>query len=367
MFTMSTGLKKVGAIAMSVLCALGTFAGSSTAQQSSYESQATAALNWMKTQQQPDGSFAGFGTGSTVDALLAIIAAGESPASYSKGGNTPISFLESKVADLTKTPGSAGKLLIVAATLNGNATFGGTDLVGVINSSYDAGTGHYGQDALGHAFAMLGLHAAGQQVPAAAVAYLKGTQTPEGGWAFSGDTAAGAADTNTTAVVLQALAAVGATKTERDVVNKAITYLGSQQNADGGFPYQKVGGPDSESDVNSTAYVAQALLTTGNTRMAAEALTFVASLQKPNGAFQWKQSEPDDNAGATYQAVPALLGASLVFPRPSLATDPTAIDRPVPGMPITGSPIDELWGALAAMSALVLGAGVLARRKATAR
>ncbi|HEX8598427.1 MAG TPA: prenyltransferase/squalene oxidase repeat-containing protein [Chloroflexia bacterium] len=367
MFTQATRLKKAGAIAMSVLCVLGAFTNGAAAQQGSYESQATAALNWMKTQQQPDGSFAGFGAGSTVDAVLAIIAAGQSPASFSNGGNTPISFLESKVADLTKTPGSAGKLLIVAATLNGNSTFGGTDLVGIINGSYDPATGHYGQDALGHAFAMLGLHAAGQQVPAATLEYLKGTQTPEGGWAFSGDTAAGASDTNTTAVVLQALTAVGATKTEPDVLNKAIAYLGSQQNADGGFPYQKVGGPDSESDGNSTAYVAQALLTTGNTQMAAEALTFVASLQKPNGAFQWKQSEPDDNAGATYQAVPALLGASLVFPRPSLATDPTAIDRPVPGMPTTGSPIDELLGALAGISALALGVGVLARRKATAR
>ncbi|MEA2574984.1 MAG: hypothetical protein QOH93_2282, partial [Chloroflexia bacterium] len=313
MSIMSMKLKKIGAIAMSALCVLATFAGSAAAQ-GSYQARATAALNWMKTQQQPDGSFAGLGAGSTVDAVLAIIAAGQSPASYANGGNTPITFLESKVADLTKTPGGAGKLLIATATLNGNSTFGGTDLAAVINSSYDPATGHYGKDALGHAFAMLGLHAAGQTIPPAAVEFLKSTQTPEGGWGFSGDTAAGSADTNTTAVVLQALVATGAPKTDPNVVKRAVTYLDSQQNADGGFPYQKVGGPDSESDVNSSAYVAQAMLSLINTTMADQALDFIVSVQKPSGAFQWKKSEPDDNAGATYQAVPAVLGASLAFP-----------------------------------------------------
>ena len=366
MSTMATRFRKIGAVTMSALCVIGMLGGSALAQ-SRYESQAKSALTWMRSQQQPDGSFAGFGAGSTVDAALAIIAAGESPSAYSIGGNTPVTFLESKVVDLTKTPGSAGKLLVLAASLNsGSGTFGGVDLINVINSSYDAGTGHYGKDAIGHAFAMLGLHAAGQQIPAAAIAFLKSVQTPEGGWAFSGDTAAGAADTNTTAVVLQALAIVGATKTEPDVIKKAVTYLSSQQNADGGFPYQKVGGPDSESDVNSTAYVAQALLTTSNTTMADQALAFIVSVQKPNGAFQWKKSEPDDNAGATYQAVPALLGASLAFPNPTLAADPTA-SQPVPGMPTTGSPVADLLGALAGMAALALGVGVIARRKALVR
>jgi hypothetical protein len=365
MTTLATRMKKIGAVSLSVLCVLGTFAGGATAQ-GKYQGQATAALNWMKTQQQPDGSFPGFGAGSTLDAVLAIMAAGQSPASYSNGGNTPVTFLESKVGDLTKTPGSTGKLLIVAGNLNGNGTFGGVDLTAVINSSYDPATGHYGQDALGHAFAMLGLHAAGQTIPPAAVEYLKGTQTPEGGWAFTGDTAAGAADTNTTAVVIQALQAAGAAGTEPDLLKKAVTYITSQQNPDGGFPYQKVGGPDSESDVNSSSYVAQAMLSLGNTTIADQTLAYIASLQKPDGAFQWKQSEPDDNAGATYQAVSALLQTTLVTPLPG-APSQGETSGPVPGMPTTGSPVGDLLGALAGIAALALGAGVLARRGAQSR
>lgn len=361
MFTLATNLKKVGAVSTSALLAIVTLAGGAAAQ-SQYDGAAKSALNWMKTQQQPDGSFAGFGAGSTIDAVLAIMAAGESPSSYSNGGNTPVSFLESKVADLTKTPGSTGKLLVMAGHLNGSSTFGGVDLLNVVNQSYDASTGHYGQDVIGHAFVMLGLHAAGQEIPARAVDFLRSTQTAEGGWAFSGDTAAGAADTNTTAVVVQALAAAGATKTQPDVVERALAYLRTQQNPDGGFSYQKVGGLDDESDVNSTAYVAQAFYTVSTGPEGDRAAAYIASLQKSNGAFQWKKSEPDDNAGATYQAVPALLRASLVFPNAAMqgGTDPAT----VPGMPTTGSPIAELLGALAALAALVTGAGVLARRKA---
>lgn len=365
MSTLATGMKKIGAVSMSVLCVLGTFAGGAAAQ-GRYQGQATAALNWMKTQQQPDGSFAGFGAGSTLDAVLAIMAAGQSHSSYSIGGNTPITFLESKVAEFTRNPGSAGKLLIVTGNLNGNGTFGGVDLVGLINSSYDPATGHYGGDALGHAFAMLGLHAAGQTIPSAAVEYLKGTQTPEGGWAFTGDTAPGAADTNTTAVVIQALQAAGAANTQPDLLKKAVTYIDSQQNPDGGFPYQKVGGPDSESDVNSSSYVAQAMLSLGNTTIAGQALAFIASLQKPDGAFQWKPSEPDDNAGATYQAVSALLQTTLVAPLPGTASQGGA-SSPVPGMPTTGNPVGDLLGTLAALATLALGAGVLVRRGAQGR
>src|ERR1043166_741494 len=96
-------------------------------------------------------------------------------------------------------------------------------------------------DAIGHAFVMLGLHAAGQTIPPKAVQYLESTQSADGGWAFSGDTKPGGADTNTTAVAVQALVAAGVLESD-PAMQKARAYLISQQNAsDGGFPYQKGG------------------------------------------------------------------------------------------------------------------------------
>jgi prenyltransferase beta subunit len=236
-------------------------------------------------------------------------------------------------------------------------SFGGVNLLDAISSNYSA-DGHYGKDAIGHAFAMLGLKAAGQPVPPKAAQYLMGVQTPEGGWAFSGDTKAGGADTNTTAVVVQALVAAGTSETD-PVMTKAEEYLLSQENAsDGGFPYQKGGEFGSDSDVNSTAYVVQAMHYLGEKR----GLGFILSMQKPNGAFQWTSAQPEDNPGATYQAITAILGATLIDPKGNFATVPSG---PEPGMPTTGS-ADTLLAALgvAAAGMLALASGVALRRRA---
>lgn len=366
-------IRKTGAAWAAGLIALASFVGVGVGvahAQTTYTDAAQKALTWVKTQQQPDGSFAGFGAGSTVDALLAIVAAGQDPAAWASGGNTPLDFLRSKAGELAKTPGGAGKLLIVVGALGQDPmSFGGVNLVDAVNGSYDAGTGHYGKDAIGHAFAILGLTAAKQQVPAKSIDFLKSTQTSDGGWAFSGDTKAGGADTNTTAVVVQALVAAGAAGPDNSLtVKMAVTYLVSQQNADGGFAYQKNDPTNNESDVNSTAYVAQAMHALGNTTMYEQAAKFMASLQKPDGAFQWKKSEPDDNAGATYQAIPALLGATLAQP----SAPPSGGGQPEPGtsepgMPSTGSGTDEAVPALAALAMLAVGSGLAARRRVAAR
>jgi hypothetical protein len=320
----------------------------------------------MKTQQQPDGSFAGFGAGSTMDAVLAIVAAGQDPASYAQGGNTPISFLESKTADIVKAPGGAGKLLHVVETLSMDGkSFGGINLVDTINSTYNAGTGQYGPDVIGHAYSLLGLTAAGESVPDKAIAFLDSMQTPENGWSFSGEKGPGAADTNTTSVVVQTYVALGVNdQSHQHMLRAAWLYLMSQQNPDGGFPYQQGGEFGSESDVNSTSYVIQALLSVGGTEDAVKPMQYLLSLQKPNGAFQWKQSEPDDNAGATYQAVPALLGATLAAP--TGAKTPTN-PAPQPGMPRTGGNDASSIIALAALSALALGTGIITKRRVVAR
>ncbi len=357
MFTLPTKLREAGVASMAALCVLGAFAGSAAAAQD-YHNEANAALAWVRGQQQLDGSFQGFGVGSTVDAALAIVAAGQDPASYSQSGNTPVTFLEGKVSDLAKTPGGAGKLLILARALAraGKPFNGVKSLQAALDAGYNPQTGQYGKDVIGHAFALLG-SAALESVPPGAVRFLESRQTVDGGWAFSGETGAGDADTNTTAVAVQALLAVGGT--DAGVLRRAQGYLASQQNPDGGYPYQKGGENGSESDANSTAYVIQALTALGADT--ARPMAFLASLQNPSGAFKYQASQPEDNAGATYQAVPALLGATLAAPRPGEAAQGPGVS---PGMPSTGG--DNPLPALAALAALLFGAGAALRRKAVA-
>lgn len=368
---MYSGVSKLRSMGISLLVAISVISSAGAALAATpYTDAANKALGWMKTQQQPDASFAGFGAGSTIDAVFAMIAAKQDPSNYtSQGGNTPISFLQSKVADLTKTPGSAGKLLLAVSALGMDGkSFGGVNLIDVVNKSYDAKSGQYGKDVIGHAFAVLGLSTAGQPVPSEALAFLERTQGSEGGWAFSGDTSPGMADTNTTAVVIQAFVAQG--KSSNASLKKAESYLVSQQNADSGFPFQKANADNSESDVNSTAYVVQALIAMGNTTAANKGLDFIVSLQKPSGAFQWKKSEADDNAGATYQAIPALLGLTLASFSGAVSTSPPTVEPPVegqqPGMPTTGQGDTSPIAVIAAFGALILSVGVVARRRALA-
>ena len=352
----------------------GAFAAPPT---SPYSDSATKALKWIGTQQAPDGSFAGFGAGSTVDAVLAVIAANGNPAAYANA----VTFLQSNAGAISKTAGGAGKLLIAVSALGQNSkSFGGVDLVGSINATYGiSATGRYGPDALGHAFAILGLHAAGEPLPADAITQLEVLQASDGGWAFTGDTTPGAADTNTTAVAVQALIAAGATG---NALDKAAAYLAGQQNDDGGWPYQKGGQFGSESDVNSTAYVVQAMLALKNTALAEAGQTYILSMQNPSGAFPYQKSQPDDNPGATYQAIAALLGATMIAPKPAaVASAPSPTSVPVatatsnpaaptpaaPGMPITGAGSDWLPIAALMLAAFALSATGLAIRKATTK
>ncbi len=359
------GIGKAAVAWLAALMLLITSAGAALADTSTTNSQAASkAITWVHTQQQPDGSFAGFGAGSTVDAVLAIVAAGQDPASFTQSGKTPVAFLQSSAKDIAKTAGGAGKLLIAAHALGMDPkSFGGVDLIGAIQATYGiSATGQYGGSTIDSAFAILGLHAAGQTVPAEAIQRLESLQTPEGGWSFSGDTTTKSADTNTTSVVLQALIAEGIDKTNGNVIKLAVTYLAAQQNQDGGWPYQQGGAFGSDSDVNSTSYVVQAMLALQNLTIAEAGQKFLLSLQNTSGAFAYQKSQPDDNAGATYQAVPALLGATFLDTQPASAPAPVV----TPGMPTTGNSVDLPLAAFGLLSALAsIGIGVAARRKAT--
>ncbi|MFJ2746047.1 prenyltransferase/squalene oxidase repeat-containing protein [Streptomyces sp. NPDC087440] len=104
----------------------------------------------------------------------------------------------------------------------------------------------------------------GVQPAAKAVDWLVGQQCGDGGFAsFRAETgkdkdcdAKLVRDTNATATALQALKAVGG---QDAAVKKAVGWLKSVQNADGGWPYN----PGMPSDANSTALVTGALVDAG--------------------------------------------------------------------------------------------------------
>jgi hypothetical protein len=279
-----------------------------------YTDAALGTLGWIATQQQADGSFAGFGAGNTADAVFAICAVGGDPNGFLVEGNSPVSYLAANVDTLTSTTGGTAKTILAAVCANKDPrSFAGLDLVAEIEGTVDSTSGQYGSDLSGHAFAMLALKGTNRPIPDTAVSWLRTAQTPEGGWGWDGTPSSGNADTNSTSLAIQGLVAAGVPTSDTAIQN-AIAYLHTQQNDDGGFPYANPSSWGTETDANSTAYVIQGLVAAGEdpegsswTVKSNNPMTALLSLRLSSGAFLWQAAIPGENALATYQAVPAMM------------------------------------------------------------
>jgi hypothetical protein len=175
--------------------------------------------------------------------------------------------------------------------------------------------GIHGDDLYDHALVLIALVSAGEPVSDAALEPLRETQGADGGWAFDGSTEPGAADSNTTALVIQALAASG--RAPDPMVEAALGFLHTLQAPDGsGFAY----GPADPlvADANSTALVTQALIATGEDPSSPDwgspALA-LAAFQLPSGGFRYMAADEEANLLATVQAIPALAGLPLPVAR----------------------------------------------------
>jgi hypothetical protein len=224
------------------------------------------AIEYLQTQQSAaNGSIP---EGSSTDSVseqyaIGAAAAGYDPKALRHGsGPSVMTYLTTQAASACATAGGCGLLIqaVVAAHLN-PSSFGGVNLVTKLKGMNKAGV--YGDgEAFTESLAIQGLVAAGQTVPAAAVHDLVAAQDSDGGWDYllikndpNGSTNFDTSDTNSTAMVLMALNAAGT----RSRNASALAWLHTQQDGDGGFPYQAGAGTDPD----STALVLQGLLATG--------------------------------------------------------------------------------------------------------
>ncbi|MGL4650307.1 MAG: prenyltransferase/squalene oxidase repeat-containing protein, partial [Caldilineaceae bacterium] len=176
-----------------------------------------------------------------------------------------------------------------------------------VGATFDEATGAFGPSNGAHVWGMLGTLAVDELLPDAAVATLLAAQEAGGGWEWQPGFGP---DSNTTSLAVQALVAAGEPVSATAVVS-GLAYLKSTQQSNGGFAYDAVSGTGS--DANSTAYVLQALAAAGETPTSAAwtvegatAVDFLLSLQLEDGAFEW-QAGSGANAFATQQVVAALL------------------------------------------------------------
>lgn len=359
-------------LALALLAAL-LLAPAARAAQVAPAEAAARALDWVRAQQQPDGSFPGFGPGDTADAVVAFVAAGEDPAALKTGDASALDYLAAQAASYAASgPGGAAKLIMAAVAAGEDPTsFGGVNLLEQLGASYDPATGQYGPDVYGHTLAMLAVRAAGASPSPAAVARLLALQLEDGGWSFDG-TAETGSDTNTTSLAVMAL--VGQRQAD-GARARAMAYLKDQQNDDGGFPYSQSSPFGGDSDANSTAAAIQAIVAAGQDPESdawspggTSPLEALAALQNASGALRFQAGQADDNALATYQAIPALLGKALPVATASVSGAAAMVAPAAPaggaGLPTTGAPAELPAAALALLGLALLALGLGARRAA---
>ena len=327
---------------------------------------ASRAIEYLQAQQS--GSDGSIPVGSSTAAVSEEYAIGAAAAGYDPnalrhgGGPSVMAYLAAHAASACAAAGACGELIqaVVAAGLNPGA-FGGVNLLTTLGHFYNSSSGAFGTvSAFTQALAVQGLVAASQPVPVAAIHLLVIRQDSDGGWGYllAKDNPNAPSDTNSTAMVLMALDAAGFHSRDAG----ALAWLHTQQDSDGGFPYQAGFGTDPD----STALVLQALLGSGQNPNAPawtiaghSPLAELIATQDSNGGFNYPGTPTDPFT--TAQVPPALArtgyplrcgnaacfapGTVLTGPPPSPTPRPTATPRPTsaglvtPAQPaITGSP-----------------------------
>ena len=341
--------------------------------------QDEAALTWLRGFQQADGGFTngyadGSDLGATTEVMLAAAAAGQDCSMWlSSAGNSPLDYLAAQVKQgaVTDAAGLSRTLLAAVATGQDPRNFGGKNLVQALLATPDKASNRFGDSLYAHAYAMLALHNAGEPIPQSAIDLLKTQIADDGAWSLFGGPTPGLADTNTTALAIQALVAVG----ERDAANGALPYFQRMQNADGGFPYQKPSDWGTDTDANSTAVVVQALYALGEPmgNWAASGTDPLGALlalwDASSGGYYWQAVVPFANIMASAQAVQAAEGMNLVSlavvgaaraPQ-AVAVAPAGISD-VPLLPATGGFVVP-GSALIFAGLLMMSAGLVLKKR----
>jgi LPXTG-motif cell wall-anchored protein len=204
-----------------------------------------------------------------------------------------------------------------------------------------------------HGYALMAMRAASGPLDSTSFAWLYDQQCADGSWmpyrsdvrvpcAFNPALFVGP-DTNSTAVAVEALAAY---PDAAGSFTRGLSWLDAQQNADGGWGFY----PGDPSDPNSTALVVQALAAAGKLTDAAftdksaspqaALLAFQLTCDRPaadRGALTYPGSSNAANSFATAQGVPALAGKSFPLTAQTLAAGVPAIPCEVPTTTTTTS------------------------------
>lgn len=278
-------------------------------------------LTWLQSRQSiTNGGYSGIG--AAVETLLAIGANHIAANEWRRGATAPSLadyVIGNSAAYARNSAAGAGKLAVALAAADLCLPAGTLTPQG----HYSPTLGAYSKQSGPQSWAILGAVAISETVPAPASSFLKQAQQTNGGWEWA---PGWGADTNATALAIQALVATGEPISASTVIS-GLAFVQAAQKDDGGFAYDLT--VAATSDGNSTAYVVQALLAAGEdpvgtrwTISNSNPISYLLNLQLPDGSLQW-QPQTGTNQLATQQAIPALLGRSYPVQRRLIQACPT--------------------------------------------
>jgi prenyltransferase beta subunit len=308
-------------------------------------------VRYLQDVQNVDGGFGGEpGAESDPDfsawVALALTAAGINPQDQAQvGGVDAYTYLTEHANELTLTTDFERVLLVVDASGTSPHDFAGVDLVDQIlgrqltETSEEGGFVHKAEEHTAGIndtiFAILALspiqEPAVREAVGRAASWLEDEQNPGGSWpAYCPKTAVTTCaksgpergEVDMTGAAIEALNAAG--RHDTPVQREAFEYLHEAQDPDGGFPEYP---GESEPNVASTAWAAQAIWSAGQSPEAwvgtagGEPLSYMASMQQPDGHIRFKEKEESLGVWMTAYVAPAFAGQALPI---------TAVPRALP-------------------------------------
>ncbi|WP_455368292.1 DUF4430 domain-containing protein [[Eubacterium] cellulosolvens] len=274
---------------------------------SNSEQEVNQALEWLRTQQQTNGSIGGFATSSW--AVMAITASGEDPNDWTNEGVSIVQYLKNNVGTLSSPNDYSRFILSMVAAEEDPRNVNGIDLVAALESSYD-GT-QFGDPSLlfDDFWAVMALTSAGVdkndekiQNP---VAFIKANQNEgDGGWSWGVNEDS---DGDDTAAAIMALISADESQSSTHITN-GLEYMKSKQVSSGGFDSWGYG-----TNAESDSWAIQAIVAAGQdptdnnwTKEGKNPVDDLLSFQNQDRSFNDSNSEP--SSWATSYAIPALLG-----------------------------------------------------------
>jgi hypothetical protein len=313
-------------------------------------------IRYLQEAQNPDGGFGGAsgsesGQGFSAWVALALAAAGINPRCQARpGGVDAYGFLaghfrkgleEEIPYPSIPTTAFERELMVVGASGTDPHSFAGYDLVEEVQArALPDGSFPYVPGGRGEIndtiFAIVALAPIQEPEAQAAIQraadWLIAQQDEDGGWSF--EVKGRRTEADMTGAAIQALRAAGRPDTEAE--RDGLRYLRAMQNPDGGFPEFP---GEAESNVASTAWAVQGIWSAGQDPEAPEwveggndPLSYMASLQQPDGHIRWKASEDTNGVWMTAYVAPAFAGQAWPIPSsPCGAKQGTASPQPGQG------------------------------------